>query len=317
MKKIQSVALKNPTLKSNYQKKWNLILNNWELYVMIVPVILFYVIFCYVPMYGVLMAFQNYKPILGISGSEWIGFKNFTVFMSSPAFVRVLRNTLTISISTVLFSFPVPIILALSLNEVRNKYFAKTVQTVTYMPHFISIVIVCSIVREFTADTGIINQFFQLFGYDGQTMLQKPGLFVPIYIISGLWQEVGWNSIIYLAALSSIDQELYEAAKIDGAGKLRQTIHVTIPGLLPTIIILFIMKMGTLLSVGYEKILLLENPGIRETADVISTYTYRIGLKESRYGLSTAVGLFNSVINVVLLMATNKICDKLNNTSLF
>ncbi len=317
MKKTQSVALKNPALKSKFRKKGELIMNNWELYVMIVPVIIFYAVFCYWPMYGVLMAFQNYKPFLGISGSEWIGFRNFTLFMSSPTFLRVLRNTLTISVSTVIFSFPMPIILALSLNEVRNKYFAKTVQTVTYMPHFISMVIVCAIVREFTADTGIINHFFQLFGYDGQTMLQKPGLFVPIYIISGLWQEIGWNSIIYLAALSSIDQELYEAAKIDGAGKWKQTLHVTIPGLLPTIIILFIMKMGSLLSVGYEKILLLENPGIRETADVISTYTYRIGLKEARYGLSTAVGLFNSVINIILLVATNKICDKLNGTSLF
>ena len=317
MKGNRKATSEELVLRGGFKKKFGVAIKNWELYLMIIPVIVFYAVFAYTPMYGVLMAFQNYKPFLGISGSQWIGFRNFEIFFNSPNFIRTLRNTLAISITTLLVSFPAPIVLALLLNEVRNKYFAKTVQTVTYFPHFISVVIVCALVREFTADTGIINQFFQFFGYDGQTMLSKPGLFVPIYVISGLWQEIGWGSIIYLAALSSIDQQLYEAAEIDGAGKWKQTLHVTLPGILPTIIILFIMRMGTLLSVGYEKVLLLYNPGIYDKADVISTYVYRIGLVDAKYGLSTAVNLFNSLINITLLLITNKVCDKINGTSLF
>ena len=317
MKNNQQTVKGGTVFRSKFHRQLTLMGNNWELYLMVVPVILFYAIFCYWPMYGALIAFQNYKPFLGMMGSEWIGLGNFTQFLSSPYFFEKMENTLTISVSTLLFSFPTPIILALLINEVRNKAFARTVQTITYMPHFISIVIICSMVRMFVNEGGLINQFFQIFGYDGQSMLSKPGLFVPIYVISGIWQEIGWNSIIYLAALSSIDQELYEAAEIDGAGRLAQTWHITIPGILPTIIILLIMKMGTMLSVGYEKILLLYNEGIYESADVISTYTYRIGLIDKNFGLSTAVGIFNSVINIILLTVTNKITDKLNGTSLF
>lgn len=317
MKKQQQTVTGGAVLKTGFQRKLGLIGNNWELYLMIVPVILYYAIFCYWPMYGALIAFQDYKPFLGMGGSEWIGLGNFKNFLTSPYFFEKMKNTLTISVSTLLFSFPMPIILALLINEVRCKTFARTVQTITYMPHFISAVIVCSIVREFTASSGIINEICQFFGYNGDAMLSRKELFVPIYVISGIWQEIGWNSIIYLAALSSIDQELYEAADIDGAGKLAQTWHITIPGILPTIIILFIMKMGSMLSVGYEKILLLYNPGIYETADVISTYTYRIGLIDQNFGLSTAVNMFNSVINILLLVVTNKVCDKLNGTSMF
>lgn len=318
-KALKPVTADAPRIKGKFGRKLTLIKNNYELYLMLIPVLLFYAIFCYWPMYGVVIAFQNFKPVLGINGSEWVGLKNFMQFIDSYKFGITMRNTLTISITTLLFSFPMPIILALLINEVRCKPFARTVQTITYMPHFISLVIVCSIVRQFTADTGIINQFFQLFGYDGQTMLQKPGLFVPIYVISGIWQEIGWSSIIYLAALSGIDAQLYEAAQIDGAGKFKQLIHVTIPGLLPTIIILFIMRMGSLLSVGYEKILLLENPGIYDVSEVLSTYVYRMSFDAQlpQYGLSTAVGLFNSIINIILLVITNKVCDKLNGTSLF
>lgn len=291
--------------------------NNYELYLMILPVVAWYIIFRYVPMYGVLMAFQNYNPLRGIAGSQWIGFTNFTNFFNGVYFWRLMRNTLAVSISSLIFGFPAPIILALLINEVRKRWFAKTIQTVTYIPHFISMVVVCSLVREFTADTGIINTFFQLFGYGGKTMLSRPNLFVPIYVISGIWQEIGWGSIIYLAALSAVDAQLYEAAEIDGAGKWKQTIHITLPSILPTIIILFIMRMGTLLSVGYEKVLLLYNEGIYETADIISTYVYRVGLKDAQYGFSTAIGLFNSVINIILILTTNTICKKLNETSLF
>ncbi len=296
------------------KKEWN---ENYELYIMLLPVLAFYIIFMYVPMYGVLMAFQDYIPTRGIIGSEWIGFKNFETFFSSQDFWRLVKNTLSISLSSLAFMFPAPIILALLINEVRSKWFAKTVQTISYMPHFISLVVTSALIREFTADTGIINSIAQIFGYSGKTMLSQPNLFVPVYIGSDIWQEIGWNSIIYLAALSAIDEQLYEAAKIDGAGRLAQTWHVTLPGILPTIIILFIMRMGSLLSVGYEKVMLLYNEGIYSTADIISTYVYRLGFEMSDFGLSTAVGLFNSVINVILIVISNQICKKASGSSLF
>lgn len=307
-------AARPASLKKRLRKELS---NNYEIYLMVLPVLAFYIIFMYVPMYGVLMAFQDFKPMLGISGSRWIGFDNFITFFSSVHFWRLIKNTLTVSLSSLVFGFPAPIILALLLNEVRVRWFGKTVQTVSYMPHFISLVIVCSLVREFTSDTGVVNQLFQLFGYNGKTMLSQPNLFVPVYVVSGIWQEIGWNSIIYLAALSSVDAELYEAAQIDGAGKIAQTWHITLPGIMPTIIILFIMRMGTLLSVGYEKVLLLYNPGIYDTADVISTYVYRLGFENSNYSLSTAIGLFNSVINIILIVTTNAISKKVSGSSLF
>lgn len=310
-------VLKNVT---NYTRKFSLkkeLKTNGELWIMITPVIIFYVIFCYVPMYGVLMAFQDFKPMLGISRSPWIGLENFNSFFSSIYFGRLFRNTLSISIQSLIFGFPTPIILALLINEVRCKRFAKMVQTISYMPHFISIVVVCTLIREFTANTGVVNQLFQLFGYNGTTMLSDPNLFAPIYVLSDIWQHVGWDSIIYLAALSAVDEELYEAAYLDGAGKWAQTLYITLPGIMPTIIILFIMRMGTLLSVGYEKVLLLYNNGILDRADIISTYVYRLGFKNANYGLSTAVGLFNSLINIVLLVASNKISNKVSGSSLF
>ena len=295
----------------------NEICSNYELYLMLLPVVAFYIIFHYAPMYGVLMGCQDYKPMLGIGGSPWVGVKHFIDFFESPNFFRVIKNTLSISLSQLFFSFPMPVILALLLNEVKTRWFGRTIQTVTYIPHFISLVVVCSLVRIFTADTGIITSFFEIFGYDGRTMLTKPHLFVPIYVISGIWQEIGWNSIIYLAALSAIDAQLYEAAQIDGAGKWKQTIHITLPSILPTIIILFILKMGTLLSVGYEKVLLLYNPGIYDTADVISTYVYRLGFESASYSASTAIGLFNSLVNIILVVMANTLSKKFGETSLF
>lgn len=313
--KILSTQPRN-TMKSK-EKFWREIAANYELYIMIIPVLAFYIIFCYTPMYGVLMAFQDYKPMLGIFGSPWVGLDHFTTFFSSVNFGRLMKNTLVVSLSSLVFGFPAPIILALMINEVRSRGFARTAQTITYIPHFISMVIVCSLIREFTSDTGVVNSLFQLFGYDGRTMLSKPGLFVPIYVISGIWQEIGWNSIIYLAALSAVDKQLYEAADIDGAGKWSQLLHITIPSILPTIIILFIMRMGTLLNVGYEKVMLLYNPGIYDTADVISTYVYRLGFESSNYSASTAIGLFNSLINIVLIVATNQLSKRVSETSLF
>ena len=203
------------------------------------------------------------------------------------------------------------------INEVRKKWFARSIQTITYIPHFISLVVVCALIRDFTSDSGIINAFCRIFGYDGRSMLTKPQLFLPIYVISAIWQEIGWNSIIYLAALSGVDKQLYEAAEIDGAKKWRQLINITLPSIMPTIIILFIMRMGTLINVGYEKVILLYNPGIYDTADVISSYVYRLGFENANYSSSTAIGLFNSAINIVLILVTNKLSQKYGETSLF
>lgn len=295
----------------------NDIFSNPELYLMIVPVLLFYLIFHYIPMYGVSIAFKDYTPGLGMMGSPWVGIEHFKSFLSDVYFFRILKNTFVISMTSILFGFPAPIILALLINEIKGKYFAKGVQTITYMPHFISLVVICSMIKEFVADNGIITQLATMLGYDGKTMLSKPGLFIPIYVISGIWQEIGWGSIIYLAALSGVDESLYEAAVIDGAGRWKQMLHVTLPSILPTIVILFIMRMGTVLSVGYEKIILLYNPGIYETSDVISTYVYRKGLQDFAWSYSTAVGLFNSAINVILLILTNNISKKLSGTALW
>ena len=295
----------------------NDIFSNPELYLMIVPVLLFYLIFHYIPMYGVSIAFKDYTPGLGMMGSPWVGIEHFKSFLSDVYFFRILKNTFVISMTSILFGFPAPIILALLINEIKGKYFAKGVQTITYMPHFISLVVICSMIKEFVADNGIITQLATMLGYDGKTMLSKPGLFIPIYVISGIWQEIGWGSIIYLAALSGVDESLYEAAVIDGAGRWKQMLHVTLPSILPTIVILFIMRMGTVLSVGYEKIILLYNPGIYETSDVISTYVYRKGLQDFAWSYSTAVGLFNSAINVILLILTNNISKKLSGRALW
>lgn len=295
-------------------KDWR---RNWKLYLLMLPVFAFYIIFCYKPMYGIIIAFKDFQPGLGIMQSPWIGFENFIEFFTGNYFTRTLSNTLIISISNLVFSFPAPIILALLINEVVHKSFAKTVQTITYMPHFVSLVVVCGLIRTFVAEDGIINYIITFFGGEASNLLQKPEAFVPIYIISGIWQEIGWGSIIYLAALAGVDQELYEAASIDGAGRLRQTWSITLPSILPTIITLFILRLGQMMNIGFEKIILLYSPMTYETADVISSYTYRVGLQEFRYGYSTAVGLFNSVINFVLIFIANTISRKVNDTSLW
>lgn len=316
MKKQTSIGTlpKKNTLGVRIGKEWR---ENYELYIMFLPALVYYLIFSYKPMYGALMAFQNYAPAKGIWGSEWVGFKHFMDFFKSYYFVRVIRNTVTISVNSILFGFTTPIILALLINELQNMKMKRLVQTVSYLPHFISTVVICGMIKKFTLDTGIVNDIVALFGGERVTFLNKPEYFVPVYIISDIWQGVGWGSIIYLAALSGISQELYEAAMIDGAGRWRQTIHVTIPGILPTIITMLILRMGRILSVGYEKIILLYNPMTMETADIISSFVYRKGLQEQNLSFSTAVGLFNSAINLTLLMITNKISKKVNDTALW
>lgn len=290
---------------------------NYELYLMFLPVFVFFLIFAYKPMYGILMAFQNYSPSKGVLGSPWVGFLHFKTFFNSFYFGRLLKNTLMISLCSIVFGFPAPILLALLMNEIKNKTFKKTVQTISYLPHFISLVVICSMIKKFTLSGGIINDIIVLFGGTRSNLLNSPSAFVPIYILSDIWTEIGWGSIIYLAALSGISMELYEAAAIEGAGRFKQAIHVTIPGIAPTIVIMFILRMGSVLSVGYEKIILLYNPMTKSVADVISSYVYEKGILNQSWSFSTAVGLFNAVINLIFLVLTNQFSKKVSDTALW
>ncbi len=284
---------------------------------MLVPVLAYYIIFCYIPIYGIQIAFKNFAPGLGIADSPWAGLTHFKSFFAGPYFLRTFVNTLLISLYSIIFSFPSSIILALLLNEVNNKYFKRTVQTVSYLPHFISTVVVCGIIREFTASNGLIGGIVEAFGGTPRTLLLDPGMFRPIYIISEIWQGIGWGSIIYLAALSGIDPTLYDAAVVDGAGRFRRMLHITLPGILPTIVIMLILRLGSIMGVGWEKIILLYNESIYSTADVISSYVYRKGLLEQNYSYSAAVGLFNSVINFALVVFANTFSRRISGTSLW
>jgi putative aldouronate transport system permease protein len=287
------------------------------LYLMSIPVILYFFIFAYLPMYGVVIAFQQYSPGKGIFGSTFIGLKNFTDFFNSYYFWRLLGNTVLISLYDLIFSFPAPIILALLMNEVKNRTFKRTIQTITYMPYFISLVVVAGIMIDFCLPTGFISDILVNFGVARTNLLGKPEFFRTIYVASNIWQSIGFSSIIYLAAITAIDQEQYEAAVIDGAGRLRQTWHITLPAISTTIIILLILRIGNLLNVGFEKIILIYSPITYEVGDVISSFVYRKGLLESNYGYSAAVGLFNSIINFVLLIMANQLSRTFTKSSLW
>lgn len=290
---------------------------NKVVYLMAVPAIIMLVLFSYLPMFGVLMAFENYKPKLGIFGSQFVGLKNFMDFFKSIYFIRVVKNTLILSGLQLLIEFPASIIFALLLNEVRTKWFKGLTQTISYMPNFISMVVVSGIIIDFCSSKGVLTTLVSGFTGSNQNLLSIPGNWRTIYILSDLWQGLGMGSIIFLAALAGIDQELYEAAVIDGANRWKQTIHVTLTGIMPTIIIMLIMRVGMMMSVGNEKTILLYNSQVYETADIISSYVYRKGLVEFNYGYSTAVSLFNSIINFVLLVMTNNFSKKKSETSLF
>lgn len=284
---------------------------------MILPIVAFYLIFCYYPMYGAQIAFRDYTPKLGVFHSPWAGIKHFREFFDSVYFGRLIRNTISINLKNLIFGFPAPILFALLLNEVKGQKFKKMVQTVSYMPHFISTVVIAGMILQFTATDGVLTWVMTLFGYPKQNLMLNPDLFQPVYVISDIWQGLGWGSIIYIAAISGINAELYEAARIDGAGRFKQMWHVTLPGILPTIITMLILRVGNMLNLGFEKIILLYNSSIYETADVISTYVYRKGLVDQSYSFSTAVGLFNSLINLLLLFIANKLCKRLTEHSLW
>ena len=291
---------------------------NKVIYFLCIPIVVWYIIFHYIPMGGIVISFQHYTPALGLSGSPWIGFDNFIRFFTGEYAFRLIRNTFMLSLLDLVFNFPAPIIFALLLNEIRNRAFRRTIQTISYMPYFVSMVVMCGIIVDFTQSGGIISEAVAaITGTNPQNLLGNKDYFRTIYTVSSIWQGLGYGSIIYLAALSSVNQDLYEAARIDGAGRWKQTIHVTLPCISSTIIIMFIMKMGTMLSVGSEKVLLLYSPATYQTADVISTYVYRNGFETYDYGFSTAVGLFNSLVNTVFLVSANFICKKYTETSLF
>lgn len=290
---------------------------NYGVYMLLLPIVLFYIVFMYMPMYGAVIAFMDYSPALGITGSHWVGLKYFKEFFGSPYFAQVVGNTLIISFYDILFGFPAPIILALLLNEVGCEWYKKVVQTLTYLPYFISVVVICGLIRNFVATDGLINNIVEMFGGKAENLLMKKEAFRSIFVSSNIWQGIGWNSIIYLAALSAVDAELYEAATIDGAGRLRQVFSVTVPSIMPTIVIMLILRIGSVMSVSSDKIILLYNELTYETADVISSFVFRKGITEYNYSFSTAVGLFNSVINFILIVLANKLSRRLSDTSLW
>ncbi len=288
-----------------------------DIFLMSLPVVAFYIIFCYLPMYGVIISFKDYSPKRGILGSDWVGLEHFKDFFNSYYFGRLLSNTLKISLFSLLWGFPAPIIFALLLNEMGNKRYKKVIQTLTYMPNFISMVVIAGLIKDFVDTQGLITDLLVFVGFDRQNLLINPMYFRTIYIASGIWQSLGFSSIIYLAAISNASEELYEAAEIDGAGRLRKIQAVTLPALAPTIITLLILQIGNLMSVGYEKVLLLYNDNILSTADIISTFVYRKGLLEFNYSYSAAIGLFNSIINCILIVFANQMSRKLTETSLW
>ena len=317
-KQPQNEVAVNPSaslpLKLKMKKDWN---KYKTLYFLFIPVLIYYIVFQYGSMFGLIIAFENYKPRLGFFKSPFVGLTHFKNFIHDYYFKRTLMNTIRISVTNLIFTFPCPIILAIFISELRSKKYSKVVQTITYIPHFVSIVVVTSILMDLTSRTGAITTFLSYFGFEPVTMLNEPKYFLPLYIISNIWQNVGWNSIVYLAALLSIDSQLYEAARIDGAGKLRQLWSVTLPCLLPTIVIMLILQIGKMFNVGYEKIILTYNSLTYEVADVINSYVYREGLLNLNYSYAAAVGMFNSIVSFILVWTTNKISNKLTGSGLW
>lgn len=290
---------------------------NKYVYIIALPVIVYYIVFRYVPIYGLVIAFKDYVPSKGVLGSDWVGLKHFISFFNNFQSWRIIKNTVLLGVYDILWGFPVPILLALLLNEVRGKYYKRVVQTVSYLPHFISLVVICGLIIDFTSSDGVINDVLSVFGIPRSSFMMRPELFRTLYISSGIWQSAGWGSIIYLAAIAGIDSSLYEAAIIDGAGRFRQLLRITVPCIMPTITILLILRLGQIMTVGWEKIILLYNPTIYQTADVISSFVYRRGLQEFDYSFSAAVGLFNSVINFIFLVSANRFSRKFSESSLW
>lgn len=294
------------------------VLPNWQLYLMVIPALTYFIIFAYGPMYGVQIAFKDYIATKGIWGSPWVGFKHFERFFNGYYAGRLIGNTLKINILSLIFGFPLPIIFALMLNEIGHTGYKKVIQTVSYAPHFISTVVVVSMITLFLSPSnGVVNKLIEACGGDAVYFLGEPKYFIPVYIISNVWQSLGWSSIIYISALSNVSNEVMEAAYIDGASRFKRILHVSLPCIMPTIIIMLINQVGHIMSVGFEKVLLLQNNLNMSASDVIATYTYRCGLVGGEYSYSAAIGLFNSIINFMLIITVNKISKKYSETSLW
>lgn len=305
-------------IKLTKKSPWLRLVQSWQLYVLLLPAIAYLIIFHYVPIYGVQIAFRDYRARDGFLGSNWVGLKHFQYFLASPQFPTLMRNTILLSLYSLLFTFPLPIVLALLLNECNSTFYKKFVQNVTYAPHFISTVVLCGMVMAFIApDTGIINNLAVHLGGENIDYMGKEEWWRTIYIVSDMWKNTGWSSIIYLAALSGIDPQLHESAKIDGASRLQRMIHINLPGIAPTIIVLFILESGKIMSVGFEKAYLLQNALNLPVSEIISTYVYKTGVQGAKFSYTTAIGLFNSVVNVILLLIVNRVSKMVSDTSLF
>lgn len=288
------------------------------LYLILLPFIIWYAVFMFKPMYGMIIAFKDYSLFRGISGSEWVGLKNFKDFLTSPEFYVTLKNTLMLNVYSLLLEFPFAILLALMLNEVKNKYFKTIVQTASFIPYFIAIVVATGItVNILSPSTGVVNVFLEKLGFERVYFLAKPEFFRGIFTGLNMWKTAGFNAVIYLAALTAVDEQLYEAAKIDGANKFQQLRHITIPAIIPTIVVMLVLKVGSMLNVAFETVLLLYQPATYEAADVISTYVYRTGMLMQDFGLATAVGLFNAVVGFILVYSANRWSKKVTQSSLW
>ena len=290
---------------------------NGVLYLLFLPLAIYFIIFNYIPMTGIIMGFQKFQIKKGIWGSKFVGLDNFVRFFNSPYAWRLIRNTLLISLYGLIFSFPLPVIFALCLNEVRSTKFKRITQTISYLPYFISVVVVVAILFDFSKSEGILTSLARALGWSGGALISSPQWFRTLYIGSNLWQHLGYNSIIFISALAAIDPQLYEAATIDGANRWQQTIHVTLPGIATTIVVLLILRLGQIMGVGYEKIILMYSPATYETSDVIASYVYRVGLEDADYSYSTAINLFNSMVNLLVLFLANQISRRINDTSLW
>jgi len=314
----EKITMKKERFKQRQKNNLQLWTKNWELYLLFLPVMAYFIIFHYIPMYGVQIAFKDFIANKGILGSPWVGFEHFERFFDSFYFWRIISNTLGIGIYELIVGFPIPIVLALMIHELRTGKFRRFVQTVTYMPHFLSTIVMVGIIMMFLSPTsGLVNVVITLFGGEPISFMTEPGWFKSIYVWSGVWQTMGWSSIIYIAALAGIDPQLHEAARVDGASRLRRMWHINIPGIAPTIIVLLILNIGSILGVGFEKVFLMQNNLNMESSDVISTNVYRSGILGAQYSYSAAVGLFNSIVNFIILILVNRIARKVSSSSLW
>lgn len=301
-----------------WRRRWKKICQSRELYLFILPAVIYFFLFNYVPIYGVQLAFKYFNPAKGIWGSDWVGWDNFMRFFNSYYFWRLIRNTVWLSLYNLLVNFPFPILLALVFNEVNHEKLKKAVQTISYAPHFVSVVVMVGILNLFfNQNTGMVNVLLRAMGEEAIPFLTSSSIFPTLYVWTGVWQHAGWNSIIYIAALTGIDPQLHEAAQIDGASRFKRILHINIPCIMPTAIIMFILDIGRVMSLGFEKVYLMQNSMNIETSQVISTFVYEAGLINMDYGFSTAIGLFNNVINIILLLSVNKVAKRVGDTSLF